>query len=129
MRLPEPGEPVGPEFALLLERIEREAAWLDTAYKLPGFPVRYGWDPILGILPVVGDLVAAGYGLRLVALAHRYGLGRTLTLRMILNVTIDLALGAVPILGPFVDLFYRSNTRNLALLLAELRRQMPADDH
>jgi len=112
---------------LLLERIEREAARLDTRFLIPWTRVRYGWDPIWSVVPIVGDLVAAGYGLRLVAWAHRFGLGPTLTARMVLNVAIDFGVGIIPIVGPFIDLFYRSNMRNLALLLAELKRQMARD--
>jgi hypothetical protein len=127
LRRQKPGEPVDRDFALLLERIEREAARLDTRFQIPWIRVRYGWDPIWSFIPIAGDIVAAGYGLRLVAWAHQFGLGPALTARMLLNVAIDLGFGIVPIVGPFIDLFYRSNTRNLALLLAELKRQMARD--
>jgi hypothetical protein len=76
---------------------------------------------------VAGDIVAAAYGLRLAAWAHRFGLGPVLTARMVLNVAIDFGMGSIPIIGPFFDLFYRSNTRNFALLLAELKRQTAGD--
>jgi hypothetical protein len=127
LRRPQPGEPVDRDFVLLLERIEREAARLDTRFQIPWTRVRYGWDPIWGFIPIAGDIVAAGYALRLVAWAHRFGLGPKLTARLLLNVAIDFSIGVIPIAGPFIDLFYRSNTRNLALLLAELKRQMGRD--
>lgn len=117
------GEPLDPRFVQLLEQVEREAARLDTRFCLPGTRFRLGWDPIMGLVPILGDLVAAGFGLRLVVWANCFGLGPALIAKMLLNVVLDLALGVIPVAGPVFDAFYRSNTRNLALLLAEMKRQ------
>lgn len=94
---------------------------------MPGTRMMFGWDPLIGIVPVAGDAISAFYGLRLVAWAHRFGLGPALTMRMLGNVAIDLLVGIVPFAGPVFDVFYRSNMRNLALLLAELDRQLVRD--
>jgi hypothetical protein len=122
-----PGEPVDIEFARLLTRIENEVAWLDTRFKVPATRTTFGWDPLIGIVPLVGDAISAFYGLRLVAWAHRFGLGPALTIRMLGNVAIDLSIGIIPFAGTIFDVFYRSNLRNLALLLAELDRQLVRD--
>ena len=74
-------------------------------------------DPILGLLlPGAGDIVGAGLGLYPVVLAWRHGAPRALVARMLLNLSVDLVSGAVPVLGDIWDFFFRANRRNLQLL-------------
>jgi hypothetical protein len=76
-------------------------------------------DPLLGFfLPWVGDLLSAGLGLYPVVLAWRRGAPRALLARMLLNLSVDLLGGAVPIVGDVWDFFFRAHSRNLALLRA-----------
>ena len=78
-----------------------------------------GWyvDPILGFtVPWAGDVISAGLGLYPVALAWRRGAPRTLIARMLLNLSVDLVSGAVPVLGDIWDFFFRAHRRNLDLL-------------
>ena len=78
-----------------------------------------GWyvDPILGFtVPWVGDVISAGLGLYPVTLAWRRGAPRTLIARMLLNLSVDLISGAVPVLGDIWDFFFRAHRRNLELL-------------
>jgi hypothetical protein len=42
---------------------------------------------------------------------------------MLGNVALDLAIGALPVVGWLGDVFYRSNERNMALLRAHLERR------
>lgn len=93
-------------------------AWLmDRAFTIPGTKFRVGLDAILGLLPVGGDaltgLVQAAFVL--VALA-RYRVPRAVAARMAANVLLDVAVGAIPIVGDAFDAFFKANTRNLALL-------------
>jgi hypothetical protein len=74
-------------------------------------------DPLLGlVLPGAGDLVGAGLGLYPLVLAWRWGAPRPLLARMLLNLSVDLLTGAVPVLGDIWDFFFRANRRNLQLL-------------
>ena len=74
-------------------------------------------DPLLGLfLPGAGDLVGAALGLYPVWLAWRRGAPRVLIARMLLNLSVDMVTGAVPVVGDIWDFFFRANTRNLALL-------------
>jgi len=76
-------------------------------------------DPLLGFfVPWAGDLVSAGLGLYPVVLAWRRGAPRALVARMLLNLSVDLLGGAVPVVGDLWDFFFRAHSRNLALLRA-----------
>jgi hypothetical protein len=79
----------------------------------------YHLDPLLGLfVPWAGDLIGTGLGIYPVLLAWRRGAPKVLVARMLLNLSVDLLAGAVPILGDVWDFFFRAHTRNLALLRA-----------
>ncbi len=82
---------------------------------VPGTNHRIGLDPIVGLIPIVGDAVSGAVGFWLIAEATRFGLPRVVVARMVLNTVVDLILGAVPFLGDVFDVVSRSNSRNLAL--------------
>ncbi|MCB1514433.1 MAG: DUF4112 domain-containing protein [Hyphomicrobiaceae bacterium] len=123
---PQPGEPVDPAFVALLAQIEREAVLLDSRYRIPGTDIRFGLDPLIGILPVVGDVAAALWSLRLVGIARQLGSDASLIRRMLWHITIDFLIGLVPAVGPVADTFYRCNVRNLDLLLTAIAQRRNA---
>lgn len=96
-------------------RIGRVTHALDELVGIPGTPVRVGLDPIVGLLPVVGDAVAAAVGAWVIAEAVRFGIPRIVLARMVVNLVFDLAIGAIPFLGDLYDFAFHSNSRNLAL--------------
>lgn len=96
-------------------RIGRVTHALDELVAVPGTPVRVGLDPIIGLIPVVGDAVAALVGLWVIGEAARFGIPRIVLGRMVFNLGIDLAIGAIPLLGDLYDVAFRSNSRNLEL--------------
>jgi hypothetical protein len=89
---------------------------LDEAFHLPGTTLRFGIDPIIGLLPWVGDVLTAVLSCAILMQAHHMGLPRVVQLRMLLNIGIDVLIGVVPLVGDVADVFWKSNTRNLALL-------------
>lgn len=97
-------------------------AWLlDSSIPVPGTGGRrIGADAIVGLVPVVGDLLSAGVGLFVVWRGSRVGLPRVVVARMLANSLIDLAVGAIPIVGDAFDLWFKANTRNLALMRRHL---------
>jgi hypothetical protein len=99
-----------------LDRLRRWSTLLDSAYAVPGTNMRVGWDPILGLLPGIGDLLTPLCGIYIVSTAMRLGVPRVVQARMILNVLIDAAIGIVPVLGDLADRVWKANTCNLALL-------------
>ncbi len=90
--------------------------WLDEAFRVPGTPIRFGWDPVIGMVPWLGDLVTALFSSAIILQAHKMRLPRVVMLRMLFNVAIDLGVGAVPLFGDVADAFWKSNTKNFALL-------------
>lgn len=96
-------------------RIARVTHWLDELIRIPGTPVKVGLDPIVGLIPVVGDAVAGVVGAWVIAEAARFGIPRIVLARMVVNLVVDLAIGAIPLLGDLYDVAFRSNSRNLAL--------------
>jgi hypothetical protein len=84
------------------------AKWMDQRFL----------DPVLGLVPWVGDLVSAGLGLYPVYLAWRKKAPGSLSARMFLNLSVDLLGGLLPVLGDIWDFFFRAHSRNLALLEA-----------
>ena len=103
-----------------LHRVERLAKVLDDAIRLPGTGIKIGLDAVIGLIPGVGD--AAGLALgggKAVILAPSEPFA--LKWKMARNVAIDAVTGLVPVLGDVVDVAYRSNRRNLALLRGHFR--------
>jgi hypothetical protein len=90
--------------------------YLDEVFRIPGTGIRVGWDPIVGAVPWVGDLLTALLSGAIVVQAHRMRVPRIVQMRMLLNIGIDLLIGVVPLAGDIADVFWKSNTRNFALL-------------
>jgi hypothetical protein len=103
------------------DSIERTARVMDAAFKLPVIgPV--GLDSLLGLFPVVGDVVSAGVSVSLIARSLRYGIPPEIIAKMLANVMIDMLLGTVPVAGDVADMWFRANMRNVALLREYLAR-------
>jgi hypothetical protein len=90
--------------------------WLDEAFRVPGTSIRFGWDPLIGLVPWVGDVLTALMSCGIVLQAHHMRLPRVVQLRMLMNVAIDLVIGVVPLFGDVADVFWKSNSMNMALL-------------
>ena len=99
-----------------LEELRRFARLLDEAFKIPIINYRVGLEPILGLIPVLGDFsgfLLSGY---LIVLAARLGLPRELVVRMVVNALLDAAIGSIPVVGDIFDFFWKVNKRNLRLV-------------
>jgi hypothetical protein len=93
---------------------------MDGLFEIPLTKRKFGLDPLIGLVPVVGDLIPAAIGLYLVFEARELGASRWLQARMVGNLLLDLLVGAVPVLGDFFDFMFRAHHRNLKLLQKEL---------
>jgi hypothetical protein len=96
--------------------LEMLAQWMDSVFEIPGTRIRFGLDPILGLIPGLGDALTTLVSLYILSAARRYGVPRVTMLRMAANIAIDFALGSLPVVGDAFDLFWKSNLKNVALL-------------
>src|SRR5687767_2496107 len=99
-----------------VRRARALARALDTAIGVPGTPLRIGADAILGLIPGAGDIVGAALSSYIVLAAARRGAPPAVLWRMVANVAIDTAIGAIPVLGDLFDVAWKSNTKNVELL-------------
>jgi hypothetical protein len=106
-----------------LARLDAVAKLLDIAFILPGTNVRYGIDGIIGLIPVVGDVIATAFSLWLVREARALGAPWHITARMLGNVAIQGVVGAVPVAGDAFDVLFRANIRNVRMLRRWMDRQ------
>lgn len=99
-----------------LNRIRRISRLMDTAIRIPGTGFRIGLDPILGLVPGAGDLIATAVSGYILYLAARYRLPGHVFRRMVFNIALEAVVGTVPLIGDIFDAYYKSNIRNVALL-------------
>ena len=97
-----------------LNRARRLADLLDAEFQIVGF--RFGFDALEGLIPGIGDAVGFLAGLYPIHLVRKHKLGRRVEQRMIANLLIDAAGGAIPIIGDLFDVSFKANLRNIALL-------------
>jgi len=96
--------------------LRRIARLLDSAYELPGTTYRVGLDPIIGLVPGIGDLISPLFTIALLWQSHDLHLPRIVQARMLFNVVIDTVLGIVPVAGDLFDFAWKANDMNMALL-------------
>jgi hypothetical protein len=106
-----------------MERVRAISRLLDEAVEIPVINYRIGLDPILGILPVGGDAVAAAISLYIVAEGARMGASQETIIKMLANVGVDAVIGSIPVLGTVIDAVWKQNERNVALLEEEFGEQ------
>jgi hypothetical protein len=105
-----------------LQRIRKIANLLDTAIGIPGTKFRIGLDPILGLLPGGGDLIAAVISAYMIYLATRFQLEKQEIGKMIGNVAIETIFGSIPLIGDVFDAYFKANIRNLEILENHLEK-------
>jgi len=96
--------------------VSKFAYWLDAGIRIPGTNLRFGLDPILGLVPGAGDAAGAVLAGWILVEAIRLGASRATVLRIAGNVALDAAVGAVPLLGDIFDFAWKANLRNVAIL-------------
>jgi hypothetical protein len=108
-----------------ISRIRRLSRLMDTAFRLPGIGIKVGLDPIIGLVPGLGDIIATLISAYIIFLAARFRLPTPILQKMFFNVGLEAVIGSIPLLGDIFDAFYKSNVRNLGLLEAHLNDEAP----
>jgi len=106
-----------------VRRAERIAYLFDERFVVPGTSFRFGFDAIVGLLPVVGDTLGLVVGLYLIHEARRLRLGLGVIARMLFNLAVDWLVGLVPLVDIVLDAAFKANARNAALLSDALRER------
>ncbi|WP_439630912.1 DUF4112 domain-containing protein [Shinella sp.] len=93
------------------------ARLMDTAFRIPGTGVSFGADFVLGLIPGFGDFAVAAVSIIIVNEARRLGVPNDKLIKMLVNVGFDTVAGRVPVLGDVFDVYFKSNWRNVQLVL------------
>lgn len=117
--------PTGTDPASVRARVEGMEFLLERSFRLPGVNVPIGLDGLIGLVPVLGDIVTTALGAYIVWEARNLGLSKWQLTRMGANVAFDAVLGVVPLVGDAADLMFRSNTRNLRIIKKHLDKHHP----
>lgn len=117
--------PLGTDPASVRARVSATEKLLERSLVIPGINVPIGLDALVGLVPVLGEIVTMGMGAYIVWEARNLGLPKWKLARMGLNVLFDTAIGAIPLVGDAADLVFRSNTKNLKIILKHIDKHHP----
>ena len=117
--------PTGSDAASVRTRIEVMERLLERSFVIPGVNMPVGLDALVGLVPVLGDVISAALGAYIVWEARNLGLPKWKLARMGANVVFDTAIGAIPVVGDAADFMFRSNTRNLRIVRKHLDKHHP----
>ena len=98
-----------------LKKLEQR---LDRRFSL--FGVQFGTDAIVGLIPILGDILTSATGLYIIHQSSKLGATRWTITRMFINWGIDFAVGLIPVVGDIFDIAFKSNTKNVKLLIGDL---------
>jgi Domain of unknown function (DUF4112) len=101
------------------EHLDYVAALLDDIFRIPGTKIRFGLDALIGWVPGVGDAMTGIASFLIVFASWRRGAKAVTLVRMVANVLLETAIGAIPVAGDVFHIVWKANRRNYRLLLRE----------
>ncbi|MAA67000.1 MAG: hypothetical protein CL581_19760 [Alteromonadaceae bacterium] len=119
---PDPADKARYERALA--RIDGTARLLDSQFRIPFTRIRFGIDPLIGLLPGIGDAAGLLLSLYLMVEAVKVGAGPRQVIRMAGNVLIEFVVGLIPLVGDAFDVMWKANNRNAAMLHEHIERKL-----
>ncbi|MCS4195108.1 hypothetical protein GGP50_003347 [Salinibacter ruber] len=105
-----------PGAAGLVERLDRFAYWSDDCIPIPGIDARIGLDPVIGLVPVWGDVITAIVSCYVPYEAYRVGAPPSLVFKMLVVIVLDAFSGAIPVAGDLIDAAFKANKINVQML-------------
>jgi Domain of unknown function (DUF4112) len=108
-----------------LVALRKFSVLMDEAVGIPGTSFRFGLDPLLGLVPGVGDLISALLSAWIVAGALRHRVPMLKIVRMVFNILADLVIGEIPLIGDFFDFAFEENVMNMRILMQYRNRRLP----
>lgn len=117
--------PTGNDAASVRARVTAMEMLLERSLVIPGINVPIGLDVLIGLVPVLGEIVTAAMGAYIIWEARNLGMSRWQQARMGANILFDTAIGTIPVLGDVADVAFRSNTKNLRIILKHIDKHHP----
>lgn len=117
--------PTGTDPVSIRRRVEALEMLLERSFRIPGVNVPVGLDALIGLVPIIGDIVTTALGAYIVWEARNLNMSKWQLTRMGGNVAFDTVLGLVPVVGDAADFVFRSNTRNLRIIKKHLDKHHP----
>jgi Domain of unknown function (DUF4112) len=117
--------PTGRDAASVRARVTAVEQLLERSFVIPGVNMPVGLDALIGLIPVLGEIVTTAMGAYIIWEARNLGMSKWTMGRMGLNVLLDTAIGAIPVVGDAADFVFRSNSKNLRLILRHIDKHHP----
>ncbi|WP_264393135.1 DUF4112 domain-containing protein [Porphyrobacter sp. ULC335] len=117
--------PTGTDAASVRARVTAIEKVLERSFTIPGINMPVGLDAIVGLVPVLGEIVTTAMGAYVIWEARNLGMPKWKLARMGANVLFDTAIGAIPVVGDAADLVFRSNSKNLRIILKHIDKHHP----
>lgn len=105
-----------------IPNLKRLAFLLDDQFRIPYTRIRLGWDFLIGLIPVAGDLLTALVSIFILVAARKHGAKGLFMWKMLGNIVFDFVLGLIPVVGDLLDAGFKANARNVKLLLAAIEQ-------
>ena len=120
---------IEPEIPKEILYAEKLVYWMDEAFKIPFINFRFGIDPLIGLIPWVGDVVSFVISALILKSLASAGMPKSLVWKMFGNIALDFGIGLVPFLGDVWDFFNKANRKNLRIARAYFETQHYANQH
>lgn len=110
-----------------LAKLQRLSDLMDSTFTVPGTHIRFGFDSIVGLIPVVGDTLTAGVSWYIYSFAKKAGVPGHKRMLMVWNIFIDWLIGLIPLVGDVFDVAFKANRKNVRIIMAHVESQSVDD--
>lgn len=108
-------------------KLQRLSDLMDRAFILPGTDIRFGFDSIIGLVPVIGDTLTVAVSGYIYSFAKKAGVPGHKRMRMAWNIFIDWLIGLIPLLGDIFDVAFKANSKNVNIIRKHIESRVNGD--